>query len=140
VARPVRAVLAIHTVAVRRLASLVSAVAWLAACGDAAGPEREISGEQIFARYCSRCHGVDGKGTTETPGAGDLSHRPTMDRMSDGRLRQIIMMGHKPKMPSFYGQFTEASLRVLIAHVRSLSGSSGPHGGHGQSASPPTDP
>jgi cytochrome c oxidase cbb3-type subunit 3 len=107
---------------------LVSAVSLLAACSEAAGPEREISGEQIFARYCSRCHGPDGKGTTDTPDARDLSHRRTMDRLSDARLRQLITMGQNPKMPAFRGQFTEASLRVLIAHVRSLSGSTGPHG------------
>jgi mono/diheme cytochrome c family protein len=123
----------------RRLASYVPAVVLLAACGEAAGPEREISGEQIFARYCSRCHGPDGKGTVETPDAKDLSHRPTMDRLSDGRLRQIVMMGHPPEMPAFFGQFTEASLRVLIAHVRSLSGSQGPHG-RPPSPSPPADP
>jgi len=140
VAWPAGAVLAIHTVAVLRLVSLVSALVWLADCGDAAGPEHEISGEQIFARYCSRCHGADGKGTAEAQDAGDLSHRPTMDRMSDGRLRQLIMMGHAPEMPAFYGQFTEASLRVLIAHVRSLSGSLGPRGAPGQRPSPPTDP
>lgn len=108
----------------RLLTSLVSTVALLAACGDAAGPEREISGERMFARYCARCHGLDGKGTTQAPNAKDLTHRPTIDRLGEAGIRRVIMMGHAPEMPGFFGQFTEASLAVLIAHVRSLPSSS----------------
>lgn len=92
-------------------------------CSAPSGPERRISGEQIFARYCARCHGSDGRGTIAYANSNiqDLSDPSYIDRVSDDQLRQIIRMGKPPQMPGFAQQFIEPSLGVLIAYVRSLA-------------------
>ena len=36
-------------------------------------------------------------------------------------------MGMPPRMPAFGDRFTDGALEVLVAHVRSLSGTSGEH-------------
>jgi len=98
------------------------AVLW-AACTAPSGPERPISGKQIFARHCARCHGTDGRGTAAYAQSGiqDLSDPMYMNRIGDDQLRQIIRMGKPPKMPGFEGQFIEPSLGVLVAYVHSLA-------------------
>jgi cytochrome c oxidase cbb3-type subunit 3 len=107
----------------RMLARVVLAIglASSVSCQDPTGPEREISGELIYARHCARCHGPDGTGTREVPAAKDLTNVSYMETLTDERLRMIIHNGKPPAMPAFQGQFAEPSLKVLIAFVRSLS-------------------
>jgi cytochrome c oxidase cbb3-type subunit 3 len=102
------------------LLGLVAASA-VVACQDPSGPEREISGPLIFGRHCARCHGSDGRGSAEVPTAKDLTNQSYMRSLSDEHLRMVIHNGKPPSMPGFAGQFTEPSLKVLIAYVRSLS-------------------
>lgn len=105
----------------RILACVVFAASLPAGCQNPTGPERELSGELIYARHCARCHGSDGKGTQEVPTAKDLTNTRYMETLSDERLRMIIHNGKPPAMPAFQGQFAEPSLKVLIAFVRGLS-------------------
>ncbi len=104
-----------------------------AGCGDPTGPEREISGEQLYNQYCARCHGVDGRGVSSQPAARDrLSDPRIVGMMSDEYISGVIRGGKPPNMPAFRGEFTDATLMVLVAYVRSLSGTTGAH-------TPPTD-
>lgn len=97
-------------------------------CGDPTGPEREISGEQLYNQYCARCHGPDGRGVPSQPAARDrLSDPRIMGMMSDEHIRGVILAGKPPNMPAFQGEFTDAALMVLVAYVRSLSGTTGAH-------------
>lgn len=104
---------------------LLLAFATLVGCQNPTGPEREISGERLYSQNCARCHGADGKGVPEQPEARDLSDRGFVDGLSDMRLRGVIRAGKPPKMPGLGNQLTDAALMVLVAHVRSLSGSKG---------------
>jgi mono/diheme cytochrome c family protein len=106
------------------LASLVLAAT---ACGEATGPVREISGEQLYQQYCARCHGIDGHPVPEQPQARSLADRRIVDGISDEAMMMVVQRGRPPGMPAFGDQFTEASLSVLVAYVRTLSGSRGSH-------------
>lgn len=103
------------------------------ACSDSVGPERTIDGQQLYENYCARCHGADGRPVPEQPQARDLSNRRIIDTLSDESISMTIRMGRPPAMPAFRDEFTEASLMVLVAYVRGLSGSQGskakPQGG-----------
>lgn len=96
-------------------------------CAEPTGPEREISGPRLYEQHCARCHGVDGRGVEDQAPIPDFGDRAAMDRRTSMELRGAIRMGKPPRMPAFGREFTEASVKVLEAHVRSLSGSLGPH-------------
>jgi mono/diheme cytochrome c family protein len=48
------------------------------------------AGEKVFARYCSCCHGKDGRGSD---GAGPLHDRAFLALISDQALRRIVITG-----------------------------------------------
>jgi mono/diheme cytochrome c family protein len=97
------------------------------ACGETVGPEHDIDGQRMYEQYCARCHGLDGRPVPEQPQARNLSDRRIVDNISDQAIEMMIKNGREPSMPAFRDQFTEASLMVLVAYVRSLSGSAGSH-------------
>jgi mono/diheme cytochrome c family protein len=99
----------------------------IAGCSDTVGPEREIDGKMLYENYCARCHGMEGRPVPEQPQARDLSNRRIVDNLSDEAISMMIRMGRPPAMPAFRDEFTDASLMVLVAYVRSLSGSRGTH-------------
>jgi mono/diheme cytochrome c family protein len=107
-----------------RRVALVIAIA-IAGCSDTVGPERPIDGQQLYENYCARCHGVDGRPVPEQPQARDLSNRRIVDNLSDEAISMMIRRGKPPAMPAFRDEFTDAALMVLVAYVRSLSGSRG---------------
>jgi len=96
-------------------------VAAAAGCVVPAGPEKEISGKQLFLRHCARCHGEQGKGSPMMPSARDLTNQSYMATKNDDQVHRVIMSGKPPNMPAFGGQFGEPSMKVLVAYVRSLS-------------------
>src|SRR5262245_58890177 len=96
-------------------------------CGETVGPERDIDGQRLYEQYCARCHGLDGRPVPEQPQARNLSDRRIVDNLSDQAIEMMIKNGREPSMPAFRDQFTEASLMVLVAYVRGLSGSHGSH-------------
>ena len=119
------------------------------ACSGVTGPERDIEGKVLYDQYCARCHGLDGDPVPGVdppcddnrglPGcAQSFRDRARMDRVSDEAFKGAILSGRpaapRPRgvppgkgMPAFPTQFTEATMMVLIAYVRGLSGSMGPH-------------
>lgn len=110
-----------------RGAAFVFLVVVTSACQEATGPEREISGQQLYEQYCARCHGTTGRPMQGQTQARDLSDRRIVDTISDEAIKGAIRNGRPPAMPAFRDQFTDGALNVLIAYVRSLSGSEGKH-------------
>jgi len=107
-------------------------------CSDTVGPERVIDGQQLYENYCARCHGLDGRPLADQLQARDLSNRRIVDSLSDEAISMTIQRGRPPAMPAFQDEFTEASLMVLVAYVRSLSGSAGSKAkSGGDGATPP---
>jgi mono/diheme cytochrome c family protein len=103
----------------RRRAPALVALA-LAGCTSTTGPELEISGKQLYDQYCARCHGVDGVPTAAAPTASSLADPAVVERLSDETMKGVIRAG-KGQMPGFGDRFTDATLQVFAAYVRSLS-------------------
>lgn len=113
--------------------------------GDAApafppGPGA-TTGAQLYARWCAGCHGSAGKG--DGPNAAHLPVKPSdhtsadlMARRSDDALHDTIaggglIMNRSPRMPAFGGTLSDAELRALVAHLRTLCGCQGPRWSRG---------
>lgn len=103
----------------RRRASALVALA-LAGCSQPTGPELVISGEQLYNQYCARCHGVDGVPTEAAPTASSFADPAVAARLNDEAMKGVIRAG-RGQMPGFGDRFTEATLQVFVAYVRSLS-------------------
>ena len=89
------------------------------ACAQPTGPEHQISGERLFNQYCARCHGSDGVPTKDAPTASSFASAAVVERLSDETIKGVIRKG-KGQMPGFGDRFTEATLQVLVAYVRTL--------------------
>ena len=85
----------------------------LAACGGAAGPR---GGDELYAKYCTRCHGADGKGDPRTVNLYPQQDLPTSP-MVRGRDRVLIhdriAHGYGP-MPGFAHRLEPAELGHLV--------------------------
>src|SRR4051812_30425707 len=101
----------------RRRASALVALA-LAGCPQAAGPELVISGEQLYNQYCARCHGIDGVPTPEAPTSSSFADPAVVERLSDETMKGVIRSG-RGEMTGFGDRFTDATLQVFVAYVRS---------------------
>lgn len=125
-------------IVVRTGALGLSCILALAGCGESTGPERELSGQRLYEQYCARCHGPTGRPEDPQTQTRDLSDARIVDTISDERMMGVIRSGipsgcNKPgrppcQMPPFAEHFTDAALLVLVAYVRSLSGSQGKRG------------
>ena len=94
----------------------------LAAAGD---PKR---GEPMYQRYCSGCHGVDGRGGGKNfmPHVGPLNKKGHTELLDDDYVASIITQGgpafgKSGYMPSFKGTLSPDDIADVIAYVRSLS-------------------
>jgi mono/diheme cytochrome c family protein len=92
------------------------------AAGD---PKR---GEPMYQRYCSGCHGVDGRGGGKNfmPHVGPLNKKGHTELLDDGYVASIITeggpaFGKSGYMPSFKGTLSSDDIADVIAYVRSLS-------------------
>ena len=95
-----------------------------------------LDGAALYGRWCTSCHGTAGKG--DGPNAASLPVKPAqhasrdaMSARSDDALYDTIagggaIMNRSPRMPAFGATFTDAEIRNLVAHIRSLCRCTGP--------------
>jgi mono/diheme cytochrome c family protein len=91
----------------------------------------ERQGKVLFMKYCSVCHGVEGKGDgfnafNLDPRPRDLSDKQYMSAFAEERLYQTIDLGGRgmnksPSMPSWGGRLNRQEIRYVIAYVESMS-------------------
>jgi mono/diheme cytochrome c family protein len=91
----------------------------------------ERQGKVLFVKYCSVCHGAEGKGDgfnafNLEPRPRDLSDKQYMSAFSEERLYQTIDLGGRgmnksPSMPSWGGRLSRQEIRYVIAFVQSMS-------------------
>jgi len=81
------------------------------------------SGNILFAKYCTGCHGPDGEGGRykflRGPDPADLTS-PSTGQKSDADLLKTIHDG-KPNMPPWNFRLSEKESRDLLAYVRTLT-------------------
>jgi mono/diheme cytochrome c family protein len=110
--------------------------------GSTAGPRADrdgptdSTGATLYARYCTGCHGSQGRG--DGPNAGALPVPPArhaskeaMSARSDDALYDTIagggaIMNRSPRMPAYGTTLSPAQIRALVRHIRSLCGCQGP--------------
>ena len=106
----------------------LGAQAWLmvaatapAVAGD---PQR---GEPMYQRYCTGCHGVDGRGGAKNfmPHVGALTRKGYTERLEDSYLIAIVAeggeaFGKSAYMPSFKTALSSQDIADVIAYVRTL--------------------
>jgi mono/diheme cytochrome c family protein len=97
---------------------LVPALTW---AGD---PKR---GEPMYQRYCSGCHGADGRGGGKNfmPHVGALNKKGHTELLDDGYVASIITeggpaYGKSGYMPSFKGTLSPDDIADVIAYVRTF--------------------
>jgi mono/diheme cytochrome c family protein/uncharacterized membrane protein len=81
-----------------------------------ANRESIAAGKSLFDRYCSSCHGSDGKGGAIGP---DLTG-PGVQNQTDGALFWKITQGNSP-MPSFEATLTPHQRWDLVNYIRTLA-------------------
>ena len=89
--------------------------------GDAA------RGKELYGRYCTGCHGVDGRGEAKTfrPNVGNLAVQSYLDQVSDEYLFAAIKqggaaIGKNAAMPAWDKQLDDGQIRDVVAFVRTL--------------------
>jgi len=88
--------------------------------------------QDLFTDNCSRCHGLDGKGTPElSPQLAakipNFSDPPWQETKSDEHLIKVISkggaaLGLDPAMPPWEAALDEKQIDGLVKHIRTLGG------------------
>jgi mono/diheme cytochrome c family protein len=90
---------------------------------------RDIAhGKELFLRYCSGCHGEDGRGEAKTfrPNVANLSVKELMDQLTDDYLIAAIKnggaaVGKNAAMPAWKNQLDDREIWDIISFVRTLA-------------------
>jgi mono/diheme cytochrome c family protein len=92
----------------------------------AAGEARR--GEPLYQRYCTGCHGVDGRGGAKNfmPHVGALTRKDYIEHLGDDYLTFVIneggeAAGKSSYMPAWKSVLSEQDVADVVAYVRSLS-------------------
>jgi len=76
-------------------------------------------GQQVFVSICAGCHGLDGRGAERAP---NIASNPKVQQLSDTQISAIVANGVRgTAMPPFRSLGT-ASIRSVVAYLRSLQG------------------
>jgi mono/diheme cytochrome c family protein len=119
-------------------AALLTSAVLISALSGVGGPagasaEAERSpdparGRELFLRYCSGCHGEDGRGEAKTfrPSVGNLAVKTLMDQASDQYLFTAIKnggasVGKNAAMPAWGKQLADQDIWDIVRFVRTLA-------------------
>jgi hypothetical protein len=74
----------------------------------------------LYARYCIRCHGVDGRGVWDIPGVPDFTSLRWQASRPDPALVRSIIEGRGAVMPPFRGTLTLEEAWAMARHLRTF--------------------
>jgi mono/diheme cytochrome c family protein len=84
-------------------------------------------GEPLYQRYCTGCHGADGRGGGKNfmPHVGALTRKGYTDLLEDSYLAAIIAeggeaFGKSSYMPAWKSTLSSQDIDDVIAYVRTL--------------------
>ena len=106
----------------------LSAQAWLMVAATAPAVAGDAQrGEPMYQRYCTGCHGADGRGGGKNfmPHVGALTRKGYTDRLEDSYLMAIVAeggeaFGKSAYMPSFKTTLSSQDIADVIAYVRTF--------------------
>jgi mono/diheme cytochrome c family protein len=85
------------------------------------------AGAKLYKRYCSGCHGADGRGGAHTfmPHVQNLTEKDYIELVPDGYLYQVIAeggeaVGKNSYMPAWESTLSEQDIKDIIAYIRAL--------------------
>ncbi|PYS74905.1 MAG: hypothetical protein DMF69_00360 [Acidobacteria bacterium] len=89
------------------------------------GTQKGRTAAQLYSRYCSSCHGRDGRSQTSKGKYGharDLTDAKWQDDVSDERIYNSIMHGRNGggNMPGFANKLKEKEANALVEMIRGL--------------------
>ncbi len=99
------------------------AIALVVSLGCSRAGAGSPEGAALFASYCARCHGLEGKGGVPTdagPAPRNFHDVAFHKSRTDADLRATIEGGRGVVMPPFRGLLQPAQLDALVQHLRSL--------------------
>ena len=91
--------------------------------GSLAGAD-VAAGKQVYMEEaaCNACHGDDGKGVAEIPGAPNLADRIWLFGGSPEKIIESITHGRKAEMPAWDKRLTAAQIKAVAVYVHSRGG------------------
>ncbi len=75
---------------------------------------------RLYTVYCTRCHGVDGRGIWDIPDVPDFTNARWQGTRTDGQLARSILEGRGAVMPPFRGTWTLEESWAMARHLRSF--------------------
>jgi mono/diheme cytochrome c family protein len=85
------------------------------------------AGAKLYKRYCSGCHGADGRGGAHTfmPHVQNLTKKDYIELVPDGYLYLVIAeggeaVGKNSYMPAWESTLSVQDIKNIIAHIRAL--------------------
>ena len=84
-------------------------------------PEQERQAvASLYARYCIRCHGVDGRGVWDIPGVPNFTDPHWHRTRPDDALARSIIEGRGAVMPPFRGALTYEEACAMARYLRTF--------------------
>jgi mono/diheme cytochrome c family protein len=99
----------------------LAAVASFQRANEVGGAPARGDGKKIYNARCSICHGIDGRGNTDSGRkvkAKDL-RAPDVQNQSDDLLMETVIHGFG-KMPGFEKKLSPDKIQQVLAYVREL--------------------
>ena len=96
---------------------------------DNGTPAREtepglLQGAALYQRYCSRCHGSEGRGVSKRgkmPELPDFTDASWQNRISNSQMEVSVSEGKGNSMPAFGDRLSEKEVQALVSHIRRFS-------------------
>lgn len=79
-------------------------------------------GDELYARHCSSCHGIDGKGGVGVP----IALPSFLNSVSNEYLTKTIRHGRPGRIMPAFLSLSDAQLNAIVKHVRGWSDKPGP--------------
>jgi mono/diheme cytochrome c family protein len=118
---------------IRMCRHLSAIMAWLVLSATPLLAGNAQHGEVLYQRYCSGCHGADGRGGGKgfMPHVGALTRKGYIDLIDDASLAMVITeggeaMGKSGFMPSWKETLSKNDIADVITYIRTLPLSNGP--------------
>lgn len=92
----------------------------LLACGDRpTAPPAPMTGKEVFAMACARCHGVRGAG--DGPKAARLGPMPSLERPLDRAAIHAVVVNGRGLMPPHAGRLSPEQIDRVVEYVGTLA-------------------